>query len=216
MSCEPDIRVWVDVRHVPVYLLRGVVVAVLILQCLRDASRVAFVGRSLAIADLVPRILSSLAAATTEKKVIIDLVVRSRLRAIENCRTRAFDPNNNRLVLRVGKDMASQPIIVPSEVLSKVEATANILPLCITIIRHIRIRGNPRHRQHRLFIRHIGPPYLIHRPRTGSQRQRSPLFTSSIQKCIYALLPPVSKTLNTLPPRLKPQRRHHFPCDIAL
>lgn len=86
MSHQPDIGLRVEQRHISVYLLSRIIVPVLILQCFRDTGRVALVCRGLTIADLMPCQLSTLSTTAAEEEVVVDLIIRGRVRAIKHGR----------------------------------------------------------------------------------------------------------------------------------
>lgn len=73
---QPDICVRVELCHVGVQVNCGSVVPIFTVDRLIDTSQIGRVGLSLTIADLPPKVRASLAAATTEKEVVILLVIR--------------------------------------------------------------------------------------------------------------------------------------------
>jgi hypothetical protein len=84
MACHPDLSVGVECCDVVIQILCSVVVVVLLAEGGNKTGRVAGVGRSLTVADLAPKILPALAAAAAEEQVVVDLIVGSRVRAVEH------------------------------------------------------------------------------------------------------------------------------------
>lgn len=81
---HPDFGIGVNCSHIVVEVLGSVVVAVLLAQGSDEAGGIASVGRGLAVADLSPEKLASLAAAAAEEEVVVDLVVCGRVGAVEH------------------------------------------------------------------------------------------------------------------------------------
>ena len=84
MSGHPDFGGGIAFRDVAVQVLSGPVVVALFSQGLDKAGGVAGVSGCHAVADLLPHILSALAAAAGAEEVVVDFVVACRLRAIED------------------------------------------------------------------------------------------------------------------------------------
>lgn len=105
MPTQPNIGIRVDARDIPIDLLCSVVIPILVPQRLGHTGRVALVRARLAVAHLMPCILPALSTATTEEQVIVDLVVCSRVCPIKDSWSGALDPDHDRLILCIGKDM---------------------------------------------------------------------------------------------------------------
>ena len=75
MASDPNIRVRVELSNITIQVLGGVVVAVLLSQSLDEAGGVAGIRGSLAIANLFPEVLPTLATAATEEKIVINLII---------------------------------------------------------------------------------------------------------------------------------------------
>jgi hypothetical protein len=93
-----------------VQILCSVVVAVLLAKGSDETGRVAGEGRGLTVADLSPQVLAALTAAAAEEQVVVDLVVCSRLGAVEHGGRRALQAYDDGRVLGVGEDVASQTV----------------------------------------------------------------------------------------------------------
>lgn len=68
------------------------------------------------MADLPPKVLSSLTATATTEQVVILLVVGGSICAVKNSKTCSFYGNDNGGICLVGKHMPLQTIVFPSEV----------------------------------------------------------------------------------------------------
>ena len=84
MANEPNVSVRVNLGNIAVNFLGSIVVAVLVLQRLDNAGRIALEGRSLAVTDLMPGVLPALATATAEEQVVVDFVVCGGLGTVED------------------------------------------------------------------------------------------------------------------------------------
>jgi hypothetical protein len=161
---EPDVGVRVAFSHVVVKIPSGEIVVTLFTEVLDKTGRVAGVGIRHAVTDLLPAVSSTLATAARSEQVVVQFVVASGFRTIEDSHRGAFQTDNNRLVLLVREDMTSQAILFPSEVFGIVVTASNLLPLSCSMLVCIRIVGHPCEAQDGLFIRRIRSSYFIVRP----------------------------------------------------
>lgn len=83
------------------------IVTALFAKAAHQASRVACVRRSLALANSFPGILSTLSTTATPKQIVVQPVIVCRLRWVEEPQRRAFETNDDRPILGVGKDVTS-------------------------------------------------------------------------------------------------------------
>jgi hypothetical protein len=104
---EPDVGVRIYLGDVSVDLLRGVVIPVFVPECFGHARRVASICGGLALADCLPTVVTALTTAAAEEEIIVDLIVRSRLRAVKHRRRCAFNAYDDRPVLCIRKDMTA-------------------------------------------------------------------------------------------------------------
>jgi hypothetical protein len=147
-----------------IQIASGKVVVALLSKALDKAGRVAGVGISHAVADLLPAIMSALSAAARTKQVVVQFVVAGSLRAVEDGHRGALQTNDDRLVLLVREDVTTQAVLFPAKVFGVIESTTNLLPLSCTKVVRVCIIGHPREAQDRLFIRYIWSSYFVVRP----------------------------------------------------
>lgn len=164
MAGKPHVRVRIDFRDVSVQFDRSSVVTVLLLQGLDQAGLVACKRIGVAIADLLPQVLTTLTTATAEEKVVVDFVVRCRFLSIKHCSRCAFQADDDRGVVLVCKYMTSESICLPTERLRFVKPSVRILPITLSRLLHICIRRHLRHAYHRLLVPNVRPIQLIQRP----------------------------------------------------
>lgn len=84
VTSQPHISVGVEGGDIVIQVYGGVVIMAFFAQVFDQASRVAGVGRGLAVTNLLPEILTSLATAATSKKVVIHLVVASSVGTVKH------------------------------------------------------------------------------------------------------------------------------------
>jgi hypothetical protein len=84
-------------------------------QGFRDASIVAGVCSSRTIAYFAPSQLPLLSTTTAKEQIVVLLIASTRLVAIKDPRSRAFDANNNRRIAFIGPNMPSYAITFPSK-----------------------------------------------------------------------------------------------------
>ena len=164
----------------------GKVVVTLLANALDKAGRVAGVGISHAIADLLPAIMSALGAATRAEQIVIQFVVAGGLCAIEDGHRGALQTNDNRLILLVRKDVTAQAVLLPAKVFGVVESTSDILPLSCTILVRVCIVRHPCEAQDCLFIRYVWTGYLVVRPGGRWQCRSFSVDGGMIEQAIYA------------------------------
>lgn len=175
VASQPDVGVGVELSDVVVEVLSSMVVVGLVSQSFHQTGRVAGVGRRLAITDVLPCQLTTLTAAAAPEQVVVKLVVAGRIRAIKNGGRCSFEPNDDSLVLGVGKDVASQAIALPAKIFSVVEASTNFNPVAGVWLDDIGIRSHASERHDRLLVSNVWTVYVIYSP--GRGRQRNSLST---------------------------------------
>jgi hypothetical protein len=107
MSCDPNVRIRIELCNVCVKIKRLSIVSIFIFQCLDCACIVAGVGRGLTVTDLPPGILSSLTTTATEKQIVIEFVIRSCLSAVKQGTRGSLDGNNNCAVVLISINVSS-------------------------------------------------------------------------------------------------------------
>lgn len=162
MTSEPDMGLWIQCRHIMVEVFRGIVIPVLLSDRSTNAGRIAGIRGRLTPASLVgkPRVF---AAAASEEQIVVDLIVRGGATLEERDRG-AFETYDDGGVLRIGENMATEPITFPTEVLRVIEAAFDILPVSSIWFLHVCVGGNPSHGQNGTFVGDIGTGYLINGP----------------------------------------------------
>lgn len=110
-------------------VLTGVVIGAFLAESLSDAGGIALIGIELAITDLVGEEVCALTTAAAEQEIVVVLVLCSGARAIEDGGGGSFETDDNGTILGVGKNVAAQAVILPTKVLSVVEAAVYVFPI---------------------------------------------------------------------------------------
>lgn len=83
MAGQPNLSVWVNLGHIGIQIDGSPIISVFIEKSFNDAGQVARICSCLAVAHLPPQIRASLAATTTEIKIVVDLIICSGTSPIE-------------------------------------------------------------------------------------------------------------------------------------
>lgn len=196
VSGEPHFGVRIQLSDIVIQILRGVVIAILLPQCSNQTCRVAGVCCSLTVANLPPEVLATLTAATAEEQIVVDLVIRGRLGAVEHGRRGALQSYDDRRVLRIGEDVSTQTVCLPPKIFGVVEASIDIFPVPSPGLQYVGVRGHAREAEHRLSIGHIWPRQLVDGPVLGSQLHRLPSQSSVVKYAVDGVPVPVHHPLD--------------------
>ena len=169
VASHPYLGIGIQSCNVVVEVLGSIVVPVLRPQSRDETGRVAFVGRGLTVANLSPEELSALSAAAAEEEIVVDLVVGSRLRTIEDSRRCSFQAYDNGGVLRVGKDVSAQAVRLPAKVFGVVVSVPHVFPFSSMRFEYVRVRCHTSKAYDGLFVGYVGSRDLVDGPVLGSQ-----------------------------------------------
>lgn len=164
MPCHPDLSTRIERRNIVVKISCSIIVSVLVPERCDKTCRIACISRRLTVTNLSPEILASLATATTEEQVIVDLVICSCLGAIEYGGRCSFEADHDSRVCCIRKNMSAQSVRFPTKIFSIIETSPNIHPLPCIGLHYVRIRSHPRKAEHCFFIRNVGAGYLVNGP----------------------------------------------------
>jgi hypothetical protein len=153
-------------------------------QILDQTGRVASEGGRLTIADLFPHGLTTLAAATASKQVVVELVVSSRVCTIKDSRRGSLEADNNSLVLGICEDVAAQTVILPSKVFGVVETSSDIDPVTGVGLDYVGIRSHARKTEDGLLVGNVWGVYIVHGPGRRGQRDGLSTHLASFQQAI--------------------------------
>ena len=196
VSSEPYTGIGIQGGNVVVQLLSSCVVMTLFPQVFDQTCRIARVRRRLAVADLLPEVLPTLAATTAPEEVVVHLVIARRIRTIKYSGRGSLQADDDRLVLGVCKDVASQTIVLPAKIFRVVETASNILPFASVGFLDICVRGHARETDDRLLVGDIGSGYVVYGPGRWRQRDSLASQSASLQETIYCCSPAVYHALN--------------------
>lgn len=159
VSDDPDVRLGIERRNVVVDIERGVVVTFRTPELLLETSHVASVRVFEAVADRSPEVADPPAAAREQQ--VVRLLVLSRSFARE---ARALVGYHDRCVVRAGKDVAPEAVVVPAEGCRRVVPVVDVYPLSRVWSGSVRIRGHGGEREDHIAIRDIRQRDVLLRP----------------------------------------------------
>lgn len=146
MAGQPNLSIWVNLGHIGIQIDGSPIIPVFIEKSLNDAGQVARVRRRLAVAHLPPQIRASLAAATTEIKIVVDLIIRRGASPIKQRGRGPLQRNDYRAVCFISVYVTPQAITLPSKARRIIKPAVDILPISssrfldIVVQRHLRKR----------------------------------------------------------------------------
>lgn len=153
-------------------------------QGLNETCLITSESGSLTATHLFPHVIAALGATAGTKQVVVQLIVSSRFRTIENRGRCPFEPDHDSAVVFRSENMAAQAIILPPKIISIVEATSYILPFAGKGFLNVRIRRHPGQGYDSGFFCGIWPSDAVYRPCRRRKRDCLSMYPGIVQQLI--------------------------------
>ena len=161
-----------------------------------QACIVTVVSRCHAVADHLPSVRSVLGTAARTEQIVVQFIITSRVRPVEDCHGGAFESDDDCLVRGVCVYVPSESIEFPAKVLCVVEATFDVLPLSSPRFCHVCIGCHLGKCNDGCLVRVIRSLDLIYGPRRCRKGHGFTVDPCIIQYTIDRRPPSIRKTLD--------------------